>query len=74
MGAAETVFRQALDLVCHQRTKSVESRVAMRLGRLWQRQGMRDEAQALLVDIYDWFTEGLDALDLREARLLLRAG
>jgi hypothetical protein len=46
----------------------------MRLSRLWQRQGMRDEAQALLVDIYDWFTEGLDALDLREARLLLRAG
>jgi hypothetical protein len=46
----------------------------MSLSRLWQRQGKRDEAQALLTGIYDWFAEGLDTPDLREARVLLQAG
>ena len=43
----------------------------MSLSRLWQRQGEHREAHELLAGIYDWFTEGFDTLDLREARLLL---
>jgi predicted ATPase len=41
------------------------------LSRLWQRQGKRTEARALLAPVYDWFTEGLDTADLQEARALL---
>ena len=45
----------------------------MRLHRLWQRQGKRDEARQLLVPIYGWCTEGFDTADLQEARVLLHA-
>jgi len=31
----------------------------------------RDEAHKLLADIYNWFTEGFDLPDLKEARALL---
>ena len=43
----------------------------MSLGRLWQSQGRRDEARELLAPVYDWFTEGFDTRDLREAKALL---
>jgi hypothetical protein len=35
------------------------------------KQGKRDEARAVLADIYNWFTEGLDTADLIEAKALL---
>jgi predicted ATPase len=43
----------------------------MSLSRLWQRQGKRDAARALLAPIYGWFTEGFDTADLQEAQALL---
>ena len=43
----------------------------MSLGRLWQEQGKRDEACALLLPVYNWFTEGFDTADLQEAKALL---
>jgi predicted ATPase len=43
----------------------------MRLCRLLRRRGARDEARALLQPLYDWFTEGFDTVDLRDARALL---
>ena len=43
----------------------------MSLGRLWQQQGKRAEARALLAPVYSWFTEGFDAIDLQEAKALL---
>ena len=54
-----------------QQAKSLELRVAMSLARLWQRQGKRTEARQLLADVYGWFTEGFDTVDLREAKALL---
>jgi predicted ATPase len=39
--------------------------------RLWRDQGKRDEARELLAPVYDWFTEGFDTLDLKEAKALL---
>jgi predicted ATPase len=68
---AETCFRQALDITRHQQTKSLELRAATSLSRLWQRQGKRAEAHALLAPVYGWFTEGFDTADLQEARELL---
>jgi class 3 adenylate cyclase/predicted ATPase len=68
---AEACFRQALDIARHQQAKSWELRAAMSLSRLWQRQGKRTEARALLAPIYGWFTEGFDTADLQEAKVLL---
>jgi len=68
---AEACFRQALDVARRQHAKSLELRAAMSLSRLWQRQGKRDAARALLAPIYGWFTEGFDTADLQEAKALL---
>jgi hypothetical protein len=41
------------------------------MARLWRDQGKRDEARDLLTPVYNWFTEGFDTLDLKEAKALL---
>jgi len=41
------------------------------LGRLWQREGKKDEARQTLAEIYGWFSEGFDTVDLQEAKALL---
>jgi adenylate cyclase len=43
----------------------------MSLARLWQQQGKQAEARRMLSDIYNWFTEGFDTVDLKEAKALL---
>ena len=43
----------------------------MSMARLWRDQGKRDAARELLAPVYGWFTEGFDALDLKEAKALL---
>jgi predicted ATPase len=68
---AETCLQQALDIAKRQYAKSWELRAAMSLSRLWQQQGKRAEAYALLAPIYGWFTEGFDTADLQEAKVLL---
>jgi predicted ATPase len=68
---AEACFQQALAVARRQQAKSWELRAAMSLARLWQQQGKRDDAYALLAPIYGWFTEGFDTADLQEARALL---
>jgi predicted ATPase len=69
--AAEEHFQQALAVARRRQAKSWELRAAMSLSRLWQRQGKRQEAYALLAPIYGWFTEGFDTADLQEAKALL---
>ena len=68
---AETCFHHALDLARTQQAKSFELRAARSLARLWQSQGKRDEARQVLGDVYHWFTEGFDTLDLKDAKALL---
>ena len=41
------------------------------MARLWRDQGKRDEARDLLAPVYDWFIEGYNTLDLKEAKVLL---
>ena len=41
------------------------------MSRLWQQQGKKDEARQMLAEIYNWFTEGFDTVDLQEAKALL---
>src|SRR5216684_2691281 len=51
--------------------KSYELRATMSLARLLAKQGRRDEARAMLAEIFNWFTEGFEFPDLRDAKTLL---
>jgi predicted ATPase len=68
---AERCFHQALDVARKQEARSLELRAATSLARLWQRQGRPDDARDLLAPVYDWFTEGFDTADLKDAQALL---
>ena len=70
---AEAAFHQALEIARRQQAKSLELRAAMSLAQLWQCQGKRKAARQLLAEIYGWFTEGFDTVDLRDAKTLLEA-
>ena len=41
------------------------------VARLWSEQGERQKSYDLLFPVYDWFTEGFDTADLKEAKALL---
>jgi class 3 adenylate cyclase/predicted ATPase len=68
---AEACFNQAIKIARKQSAKSLELRAATSLSRLWHDQGKRADAHALLAPIYNWFTEGFDTGDLKQARALL---
>ena len=68
---AEQSFRTAIRIAQSQSAKSLELRAATGLARLLAKQGHRDEARTMLAEIYNWFTEGFDAADLKEAKALL---
>jgi class 3 adenylate cyclase/predicted ATPase len=68
---AEACFHKAIDIARHQQAKSLELRATVSLVRLWQQQGKRTEAHQMLSKIHNWFTEGFDTKDLREAKALL---
>jgi len=68
---AEICFQHALDVARRQQARSWELRAALSLARLWQQQGKRAEAHALLTPIYGWFTEGFDTADLQDAKAMV---
>jgi predicted ATPase len=68
---AASWFQQAINTARNQDAKSLELRAAMSLARLWTDQGDRTAAHDLIAPIYDWFTEGLDTADLKDAKALL---
>ena len=70
---AENCFRQALDVACRQGALSWEMRAATSLARLLRDRGRPADGKELLQPIYDRFTEGLDAADLKSAKALLDA-
>jgi predicted ATPase len=67
----QNALEEALRVARRQQAKSYELRAATSLARLWGEQGRRAEARELLAPIYDWFTEGFDTADLKEAKALL---
>ena len=69
--AAEQLYRKALGIAREQEAKLWELRAAASLARLSSDQGRRAEARDILAPIYDWFTEGSDTRDLKEAKALL---
>ena len=68
---AESCFRRALEVAREHQTKSIELRAATSLASLLRDQDRGDQARALLQPVYDWFTEGFDTADLKDARRLL---
>jgi adenylate cyclase len=68
---AEICFERAIEIARKQSAKSWELRATTSLARLVDKQGRRDEARAMLAEIYDWFTEGFDTADLQDAKALL---
>jgi predicted ATPase len=49
----------------------MELRATTSLARLLAKQGRHDEAGSMLRGIYNWFTEGFDTADLKDAKALL---
>jgi predicted ATPase len=68
---AQGCFQRAIEVARKQSAKSLELRATMSLARFLKKQGRRDEARAMLADIYNWFTEGFGTADLKEAKVLL---
>ena len=69
--AAEELYRKALSIAMEQGAKLWELRAAASLARLARDQGRPAEARDLLAPVYNWFTEGFDTQDLKEAKALL---
>jgi tetratricopeptide (TPR) repeat protein len=68
---AERHYRQAIAVAERQSAKLFQLRASTSLARLWRDQGECAEARDLLGPIYSWFTEGFDAPDLKDAKVLL---
>jgi predicted ATPase len=51
--------------------KAWELRATTSLAHLLRDTGRRDEARTMLTDIYNWFTEGFNTVDVDRAKTLL---
>jgi predicted ATPase len=69
--AAERYFREAISVANLQEARWWQLRATMSLARLLRDTNRRDEARAMLAEIYNWFTEGFDTADLKDAKALL---
>ena len=68
---AEDSYRTAIDIARRQSAKSLELQATTSLARMLAKQDRRDEARGMLAEIYNWFTEGFDTADLKDAKALL---
>ena len=68
---AEACFREAIEIAKSQSARWWELRATTSLARLLAKQGRRNEARTMLADVYNWFTEAFDTVDLKDAKALL---
>jgi class 3 adenylate cyclase len=68
---SEAFLRAAMAVAKEQGARWWELKAARDLARLLHQHGRTEEALNVLRPIYDWFTEGHDLADMREARALL---
>jgi predicted ATPase len=69
--AAEELYRRALAIAREQEARLWELRAAVSLARLGANQGRRRESYDCLALAYNWFTEGFETWDLKNAKALL---
>jgi class 3 adenylate cyclase/tetratricopeptide (TPR) repeat protein len=70
-GAAEMNFLEGVACAQQIGAKALELRATTSLARLLRDTDRRDDARTMLAEIYNWFTEGFDTADLRDAKALL---
>jgi predicted ATPase len=68
---AETDFHEAIALAQKMRAKAWELRAATGLARMLQARSDRAAARDLLAPVYNWFKEGFNTADLKDAKMLL---
>jgi predicted ATPase len=68
---AQNCFERAVEIARGQSAKSLELRATISLARMLVSRNHRDQAHATLAEIYNWFTEGFDTADLKDAKALL---
>ena len=64
-------YHHAIELARRNSDRIAELEASTSLARLLNQQQRRDEAGAMLAAIYNWFTEGFDTADLKDAKALL---
>ncbi len=69
--AAEQCILHAIEIARRSSDKTAQLQATTSLARMLRDTGRGDEARAMLADIYNWFTEGFDTADLKDARTLL---
>jgi class 3 adenylate cyclase len=68
---AEVCLIKAIEVSRSQATRSWELRAVVSLARVLRDTDRREAARAMLAAIYNWFTEGFDTADLKDAKALL---
>jgi predicted ATPase len=68
---AEQSFRTAIEIARRQKARGWELRATTSLARWLRDTNRRDEARRMLREIYNWFTEGFETADLKDAKMLL---
>jgi predicted ATPase len=71
LGDAEGAFNSVVAIARRQQAKSFELRASISLARILAQQGRRDEAHRTLAEVYNWFGEGFDSAELKDAKVLL---
>ncbi|MFN0316488.1 MAG: AAA family ATPase, partial [Burkholderiales bacterium] len=69
--AAERAFTKSIEVARSQHAKGWELRATLSFARLLLSQDKRAIALELLAPVHDWFTQGFDTKDLREARAMM---
>ena len=68
---AAACYRESCEIARRQGARSMELRATMSLAELRSQEGRKADARNLLAPIYEWFTEGFDTPDLKDAKALL---
>ena len=71
VASAEECLVRAIEIARRQGAQTLELRAALSLSRLWRDHGREADARPMLLAICGGFSEGLDTVDLREARAML---
>ena len=71
LNRAADSYRKSIEVANGQHARSFELAAALGLARLHCRRGEYEYARAVLAPVYNWFTEGFDTKDLKQAKALL---